>query len=261
MRTFRLVTTLLMVALCFNFVSCGDDDDTPTPNPEQKTKRLTSVTCSEKGATSSMKIEYTDGKVTKTVESYKGGSYQMEWISSYAYSGNTVTETLNVSNTDEGKWSKTISYTINNDGYATKGNEQDGGVWSFNYSGKYMTSATLIYQGNTDEDDKYTFNGEGLMTSNDYFDKIEYSDTPNLASIFLAYETEPLNTEYVRLQYAGLLGEAPKYLPKSAKSEDETYTFTYELDEDGYPKKATITSVEDGKTYSWTETYTYEPCE
>ncbi|KKB55530.1 DUF4595 domain-containing protein [Parabacteroides gordonii] len=258
MKTYRLYSAVLMMALCFNFISCSDDDDNGGTDPEKAVKRLTTINYQDNSGKGSLDIERLDGKVSKTTETYKRVGYEMSWTSNYTYTGNAVKESLDIKNTDEGNFTKTTNYTLNNDGFIVKGEETDSGIWSFIYSGNYLTSATLVYKGKTDVDDKYIFNGEGLMTGNNVFDKgITYTDIPNLGGIFLAYADDVLATEYSRLQYASLLGNAPKYLPKEAKrsNENEIYTFNYEIDKDGYVTKAII--YLNGEV-DWTETYTYE---
>lgn len=44
MKTNRFLIAILSVALCVNFVSCGDDDDNNIIDPENVTKRVATCT-------------------------------------------------------------------------------------------------------------------------------------------------------------------------------------------------------------------------
>lgn len=250
MKTFRLVATLLMVALCFNFVSCSKDEE--GSNPEKQTKRLTSISFRESdGDRQVLQIEYANGKVAKTIwtsyADYSGTSIETY---TYTYSGNTVKEY----DSDAGR---TITYTLNDNGYATK---DDRGL-EFNYSGKCL--AAIVDTEDTSGkgvSEEFTFNKEGLVTSCGDYDYVEYTDIPNIGNLFLTYgDNVPFAIGYPL--YVGILGNAPKYLPKIADRD----TFTYELDEDGYVKSCTYTQRgdDDDKTFLviWEGTLTYEPNE
>ena len=241
MRTFRLAATLLMVALCFNFVSCSKDEE--GSNPEKQTKRLTSASfIGSDGYKDALQIEYANGKVVKTTwTTGSRGDLDTE-VYTYTYSGNTVTETR------EG--GKTANYTLNDNGYATK---DDRGL-EFKYSGNCL--AAIV---DTEDpsgkglSEEFTFNKDGLVTSCGDYDHIEYTDIPNHGNLFLTYgDNVPFAIIYPL--YVGILGNAPKYLPKVADED----TFTYELDEDGYVKSCTYTQY-DYRTLKGT--FTYEPCE
>jgi len=260
MRTFRLVAALLMVALCFNFVSCSKDEE--GSNPDKQTKRLVSVSyTNEDGDKDNLQIEYENGKVSKTTTTYYDDGLNTD-IYTYSYSGNTVTEVH--------KGGRTTNYKLNDNGYITEGLSTDGSdIWEFGYSGNFLTSVVLTYSvtGRKDIDEKFTYNNEGLLTSDsDGFDYIEYTDIPNIGNLFLTYSDEyPLTGISIQAFYAGILGNAAKRLPKEARSGDYRETYSYELDKDGYVKNCTITQkdYDGGKTYTyiWKGTYTYEPCE
>lgn len=253
MKTYRLLAaTLLVVALCFNFVSCSKDEE--GSNPKKQTKRLTSISFRESdGDKSDLRLDYANDKVIKVELSYDPEIY------TYSYSGNTVTEVK------EG--SRTTNYTLNDDGYVVDGLSTDGSdIWEFGYSGEFLTSMILTYSvtGRKDIDEKFTYNGEGLLTNDsDGYDNIEYTDIPNTGNLFLSYfDNEPLDID--GLFHAGLLGNASKRLPKVAYVGRDNDTFTYELDEDGYVKSCTIVRKSyDDKiyTYTWKGTFTYEPYE
>lgn len=264
MKTNRFFTAILSVALCVNFVSCGDDEDNNIIDPENAVKRLISISYKDQSGTGLFNIEYSGEQVSKVTDTYKSSGYSKTWVSNYTYTTNGVTEKVDIQNSDGEDFSKVTNYTLNDKGYVEKGEMDDGGIWSYTYSGDYMTSAILMFNGRKDVEDKYNFNDKGLMVSNDSFDKgIEYTDIPNQGGLFLAYTDDALGLDYCNLQYASLLGKAPKYLPKECieygTSDDDNVelTFHYELDEDGYVKKVEVKNLDGSETW-WTETYTYE---
>lgn len=264
MKTNRFFTAILSVALCTNFVSCGDDDNKTIVEPEDTVKRLTSISYEDQSGTGVFKIEYSGEQVSKITETYNSSGYSKTWVSNYTYTANGVTEKVDIQNSYGENFSNITNYTLNDNGYIEKGEEDDGGIWSYTYSGDYMTSAILMFNGEKDVDDKYNFNDKGLMISNDSFDKgIEYTDIPNLGGLFLAYDDEVLELDYSNLQYASLLGKAPKYLPKecieygTSSDDNKELTFHYELDEDGYVKKVEVKNLDGSETW-WIETYSYE---
>ena len=76
MKTNRFFTAILSVALCVNFVSCGDDDDNNIIDPENATKRVATCTKNE----TSYAINYdNDGKVSKIVCQDDGESYDYDF--------------------------------------------------------------------------------------------------------------------------------------------------------------------------------------
>ena len=215
MKTNRFFTAILSVALCVNFVSCGDDDDNNIINPENAVKRLTSISYRDQSGTGLFNIEYSGEQVSKITETYKCPGYNHTCVSNYTYTTNGVTEKVDIQNSYGEDFTDITNYTLNDKGYVEKGEVDDGGIWSYTYSGDYMTSAILMLDGRKYVDDKYNFNDKGLMVSNDSFDTgIEYTDIPNLGGLFLAYDDDVLELDYSNLQYASLLGKAPKYLPK-----------------------------------------------
>lgn len=257
MKTFRLVAALLMVALCFNFVSCSKDEE--GSNPEKQTKRLTSISFRESGGDRQvLQIEYANDKVAKTIwTSHSANLGTSTETCAYTYSGNTVKESSTYISRDGDSDSDIITYTLNDNGYATK---DDRGL-EFNYSGKCL--AAIVDTEDTSGkgvSEEFTFNKEGLVTSCGDYDYVEYTDIPNIGNLFLTYgDNVPFAIGYPL--YVGILGNAPKYLPKIADRD----TFTYELDEDGYVKSCTYTQRgdDDDKTFLviWEGTLTYEPNE
>lgn len=254
---------ILGMALCVNFFSCGDDENN-TVDPKNAIKRLTSISYKDQSGTGLLNIEYSGEHVSKITETYKGRSYSHTWVSNYTYTTNGVTEKLDIRNSYGEDYSHVTNYTLNDKGYVKKGEVDDGGIWSFTYSGDYMTSVILMFNGRKDVEDEYDFNDKGLMVSNHRFDTgIEYTDIPNLGGLFFAYERDILGLDYYNLQYASLLGKAPKYLPKkcidygTSPDDDVDQAFHYELDEDGYVKKVEVKNW-DGFEMWWIATCTYE---
>lgn len=263
MKLIRLSATLLMVALCFNFVSCGKDEE--GSNPEKQTKRLTSISyIREDGYKDALQIEYVNGKVAKTTwkfyADYSGTSTETY---AYTYSGNTVKELNTYISRDGDSESNTTTYTLNDNGYATK----DDNGYEFEYSDKFLISAideADIEMGDKGGNTKYTFNGEGLKTSSTDYDNIEYTDISNIGNLFLTYsDDEPLSSIDFATFYTGILGNAAKRLPKEAQSGDYRETYSYELDDDGYVKSCVITQYYEGgkSVHTWKGTLTYEPYE
>lgn len=109
MKINRFFTAILSVALCVNFVSCGNDDDDNIIDPENATKRVATCTKNE----TSYAINYdNDGKVSKIVCQDDGESYDYD----FSFSGN---EAVATSEEKDGSYTyiDNIKFSLNGNGY------------------------------------------------------------------------------------------------------------------------------------------------
>jgi len=256
-----------MVGFCISFISCSNEEDNPVINSDVK-KRLISIEYRAKNEgwhkdeVGSLKLEYENGKVVKTVDRYTRTGYNSLWTTTFNYdSDKSITGTLDIYISDEGQFEpRTVTYTLNGNGYIVERKESNGDDWNYSYTNDYLTTATPHDLGYKGRIDKYTFDSKGCMTNCRSFEGgITYTDIPNVGGLYIAYQQRILDTDYINLLYARLLGNAPKYLPKTAINTDgdtPVYDYSYEFDKDGYVTKTTVTC--EGNMQGWTETYTYE---
>lgn len=267
MTTRKLQAVLFLIITGLTLASCSKDDDNGTDDPSNVTKRLIAIDfTSDNNENGSFKIEYSNNKVSKIVDTYKRigyNGYIGVWTSVFSYSKDGVKEVLEVYNSYGENWLKETNYIFGDNGYVSKGEEKTGSVWSYDYSGDYLTSVRLESLGNILVDDKYNFNDQGLMTNNHFYDKeIRYTNTPNKSGLFLAFSGDIIGEDYIRLQYASLLGKPTSYLPKEAIRVFEISTYNYEIDKDGYVTKAIVKQeYADGGDVTTELYYTYETIE
>lgn len=230
MKTYRLYSAILMVALCFNFVSCSDDDD--NGGEGKTTKRLTRI------------VTTSDNKEYATIQ--------------FAYSGDKVSSIkVNADSNDElivndkeiTSTSANFTYSLGSNGYIV-----NSGSDNYTYSSEgYLTSM---------RNDKFTYDKNWNLIKTDWADNISYSEIPNKDNLFLVLDDDPLGGDIdVILAQVGFLGKASPYLPQKVTWDDdsETYTYNYEIDNDGHIKAVTITyTYENGDKDSWKQEYTYE---
>lgn len=77
MKINRFFTAIISVALCVNFVSCGDDDDNNIIDPENAVKRLISISYKDQSGTGLFNIEYSGEQVSKITDTYKSSGYTL----------------------------------------------------------------------------------------------------------------------------------------------------------------------------------------
>lgn len=270
MKTYRFFTAILMITLCFNFVSCGDDDDNGSePNPNTPKMRVTKIelTSNNQSIHATMDYTYSENKVSKIAISvsgkdipWSGSGSKKPWIFEYKYQDDkvSITET-NDHFYDEGSF--TDVWTLNKEGFI-----ESSGNTTYVYSDGYLQS--IKYDSNVDVN--FTYDQNGNLTQNmdiDGYDKITYTDIPNIGGLYVAYRDNdgvyPFSCGYGDSYFfSGLMGKATKYLPKEASAEDGYLRFNYELDDYGYVKTVKIEEYYEDSgektTNNWTETYTYE---
>lgn len=271
MKTYRLYSAILMVALSFNFVSCGDDDDNGgEPNPNIPKMRVTKIELASNNQNihATMDYTYSDNKVSKIAISvsgndipWSGSGSKKPWTFEYKYQGDKVSITqTNDHFYDEGSF--TDMWTLNKEGFV-ESSDNTACVYS---SEGYLQS---IKNGSNVEAN-LTYDQKGNLTQSidiEGYEKITYSDIQNIGGLFVAYRDNngvyPFSCGYGDSYFfSGLMGKATKYLPQEAYNDDGYLRFSYELDDYGYVKTVKIEDhyEDSGKTTTnhWTETYTYE---
>ena len=223
MKTNRFLTAILSVALCVNFVSCGDDDDNNIIDPESVTKRV--VTCS-KNETSYVINYDNDGKVSKIVCQNDGESYDYD----FSFSGN---EAVATSEEKDGSYTyiDNIKFSLNGNGYCTSA------IWTAiekgsttyestdNYKFTYNSDNQVIKADIDGEIEEYVYK-DGVMVSSGVAETITYTDIPNIGNLFVAFSTD-YNDPFEEWRLAGLLGKASKFLPKTATWDEGMETVSY----------------------------------
>ncbi|MCS2894659.1 hypothetical protein NXY11_00415 [Parabacteroides faecis] len=231
MKTYRFFTAILMVALCFNFVSCGDDDDNGGETGKS-TKRLTKI------------VTTSDNKEYATIQF----TYSGDKVSSIKIKADSDDELI-VSEKEITSTSTNSTYELGSNGYIV----DDGSDEYTYYSEGYLKSIGS---------DKFIYDANWNLITTDWADHISYTEIPNKDNLFLVLDDDPIgNDRYVILAQAGFVGKASPFLPQTVTwdGDNETYTFKYEIDNDGHINKVTVVyTYENGDTDSWTQVYTYE---
>lgn len=254
MKTYRLYSAILMMALCFNFVSCGDDDDNNIIDSENVTKRLVRVVDTYDGEVFyALDFDYdSKGRVVSVSEDKNN-------YCNISYSENKATANFHYYDNDFDEYVDYNKYwTLDNQNNILSedyGDENSGEVTKFTYTNGYCTKevggSELTYS-----ETNYNYK-DGLLINtdnNDYVDgvlinnynnyNITYTDIPNKGNILVhryIYE------DFEVYSWAGLLGNSPRLLPEKFTWHDSGYdvtaTFKYDLDKDGYVKRVTISEV------------------
>ena len=270
MKTYRFFTVILMVALCFNFASCGNDDDNggePNPNiPEMRVAKI-ELTSNNQNAHAIMDYTYSDSKVSKVVISvsgndipWSGSGSKKPWTFEYKYQGDKVSIVqTNDHFYDEGSF--TDVWTLNKEGVVESTENA-----TCSYSDGYLQSI----KNDSNVGANFTYDQQGNLIKSidiDGYEKITYTDIQNIGGLYVAYRDNdnvyPFSCGYGDSYFfSGLMGKATKYLPKEATNDDGYLRFSYELDDYGYVKTIKIEECyeDSGKkiTNNWTETYIYE---
>lgn len=266
-QTKILAFALSAMLACVSFASCGDDDKNDDPKPVEQdnpnapdipapsvAKRLVSISISDNRRTS---LSYdSEGRISEVVT--RGGSYELERIR-YTYSSSKITAVTSTSGnyrTDTylianglitrrqcvSTYSENeTSYTYNN-GYISQWRDDYGSNDTFFWSAGDVSKTTTV------------MNGSGL----DIFSRT-YTYSSNYdyggASCFVfdcsgIFDVDP----YLAMQ--GFFGVRPMHMPKSAYEKEDDgdiyqYSWSYELDGDGYPISMTQTDDYDNISYSF----------
>lgn len=269
MKTNKFFTAIFSMVLCINLVSCGnDDDDNNIIDSNNATKRVVSYTKID-GRDNTISKTYTisydnNGKVSKIVD-YHGDNVGYIDKYDFSFSGN---ETIATSEGKDGSYTyiENIKFSLNGNGYCTNViwtsySEKDNTTNEFtnNYEFTYNSDNQVIKAKFDDDDvEEYVYKN-GVMVSSGVAETITYTDIPNIGNLFVAFTTN-YGTTLDIWRFAGLLGKASKFLPKTASWYEGTETYDYELDEDGYVKtvKVTFHDAWNGKEWSYTYKYAYE---
>lgn len=264
MKTNKFFTAIFSMVLCINFVSCGNDDDNNIIDSNNATKRVVSYTKID-GRDNTISETYTisyddNGKVSKIACLYYGDLEDYD----FSFSGNEAVATAE-SKFGEFTDIENIKFSLNGNGYCTSAiqtlieksdtfYEESASNYEFTYN-----SDNQVIKAKFDDDDEeeYVYKN-GVMVSSGVAETITYTDIPNIGNLFVAFTT---NYETIEMwRFAGLLGKASKFLPKTASWYEGTQTYDYELDEDGYVKtvKVTFHDAWNGKEWSYTYKYAYE---
>lgn len=270
MKTNKFFTAIFSMVLCINLVSCGNDDDNVIDS-NNATKRVVSYTKIDErynSIKSAYTISYDDnGKVSKIVD-YHGDAYGDSDKYDFSFSGNEAVATAE-SKFEEFTDIDNIKFSLNENGYFTSA------IWTFieksdtfyeestyNYEFTYNSDNQVIktkYNDDVEEDvEEYVYKN-GVMVSSGVAEIITYTDIPNIGNLFVAF-TSDYRTTLDMWRFAGLLGKASKFLPKTASWDEGTETYDYELDKEGYVKtvKVTFHDARDGKEWPYTYKYAYE---
>lgn len=259
MKTFRFLgMALLAVVMCVNFAACSSDDDEIIKDDD-------GVITSEKRLVE-MKEAYDDkddvhvdimtfsydskGKLITVVQ--KCSDDNSNDITNITWGENTVTESRD---------GESITYSLT-DGLARTGSETDGDNCSFAYnSSKQLTT----YQ----YGDKYDTTTRTLIWDNGKVTKMDYDKE---SSEIITYGNETCKGYFplmvamieddfkVMLAHPELVGMRTTQLPKQSTYKEgnyeETATFTYKLDKDGYLESCTANNIEKDGSGGITDTYT-----
>lgn len=254
MKTYRFFTAILMIALCFNFVSCGDDDENGGGETNASSKRIIQIDIEDNRyevvTIAHVNFKYQDGKVVKASYVEDGDTEKDEYsfdgdkiiVHNWTAMGNLICPI------GENGWINSLYYE----------SQKDKADFYYYSKEGYLVSA---YLEGSDFEFIYDSNWNLIKPEWGISDNISYSDIPNKSGLFLVYDDDPIQDLLPMLSQAGYLGKPSTNLPKLCtwNDDDETISFDYELDNDGYVKKVTATyTEEDGTDHVWTQVYTYE---
>ncbi len=260
MKATKLLFPVLLLGSLTAFTSCSDDDDnngykpTSTPGVADPAQVFTNGMPTQVGA---MKFtKNAQGQVTTIEENY--GTEKTIYTFTYKASPARAEQTSPAAKADvtmtvtEGTEVESVFYiNLNEQGYAQYAYQvtsDDSEHWYFDYTpagqlrsmkrsegGNEVT--TITYDGSGDIT-KVTMKGDS--SSDNYI--ISYTDenhsTPidNKGAIMFFDECFGIDMdEFAPAYYAGLLGKATTHLPLSNVEDGETDTFTWSLNESGFP--------------------------
>lgn len=240
MKQFKfLAMAIFAMIMSIGFVACSssDDDDNNGGGSITNGKKLVSISSEYET------IKFTYGEDGKLIRASYGDSYGDSEYINLDWSGNTITLTTHAS------WNEnpcTITLDNGKISKATDGEE----TYKTTYSGNYISQITG-YNIN-----KYTWENGNIVKYEEVDDEGKtkyntctyYTDKPNKHSVFdvdaLGFD-DGILAEYGNLlimAHPTLFGLSNKNLLKSVTRNDGyTYSFTYELDSDGYPIKISET--------------------
>lgn len=246
MKTNRFFTAILSVALCMNFVSCGDDEEENgggiNGNSEKRLTKIEIYTADYQ----------TDYEHESTIEYEYDGSKPSRIVLDY---DSEVYTTFEISDKEIKAWheGETTTYTLNNNGHIVSDNQ--GTKYNY-YNEGYLKSI--------EEDgdlETFTYDNEWNMIASSYLavPNILYPDKIlNKGNLYIFDGFEQYDN-FAILATAGFFGKTSKYLVQeynyAGEEDEEPDYFEYKLDEDGYVKEVKVLlSTGESDIYK----YTYE---
>ena len=155
-----------------------------------------------------------------------------EVISLYSYGDNVIICTEYRSYSDDASITK---YYLDDDGFLTKAEYEDGDTESYIYSDGKLT--TICYPNGNNL--FFLWQGENISVydyGGPYEEHVEYTDIEDKSNINIFYVTagDAIQTTYLPFRFKGTTS---KYLPQHIYSDDSDISIievSYELDSDGY---------------------------
>lgn len=254
MKANRIFTAILSIALCVNFISCGDDDDNNFIDPKKATKRLVKIEYSSEPIYGLIEFSYdSEGRMIFVGDKRIDKNYYYNCTIEYLDGKVSIVE-------DDNNVRHIMNCTLNSDGMISTATDKYGDQ-HFTYSDGHLIKWRADWgdeEGDGEGFGDYVYEN-GVMISSGEADKFTYTKIPNIGNLFIGTTTED---DYFigHIRYTGLLGNAPKYLPKtdSWTWNNVTEIFDYELDKDGYIKVLKETIVRESGSYSTIYKYFYE---
>lgn len=270
---------MLLVAFAAMWcVSCSNDDDDTTVNPDGKrlvSKIREEYTDAEEGDYYELNFLYDkNGIIEKVIETGRESwdSHYGEWTDTYTFSrsGNKLTVKNDYTHTDEtGKIeikTYTTDYILNDKGYITQYEWIDDGdrdVYKYFYNDEgQLVKSTSKYNNN----DEYTYeygwlngnliskrpSGSGYITNYTYTNE-ENKANIDLGAFFAEYDYDGSNDYLELFGYRGKTSRNCIY----SHSHDNNQFYKYTFDKDGYVVKIQICEGSDSH-YELECTYTIE---
>lgn len=151
-------------------------------------------------------------------------------IYSYSYGDNVIIERHRHGDDDDVSITK---YYLDDDGFLTKAEDEDGDIYSYVYSDGKLT--TICYPDDNGGVDAESFLWQGDDISvyyygSDYAYHADYTDVENKSNVNILIGDD-FQTTYLPLR---LKGTTSKHLPQRAYNDENSLEYEYELDSDGY---------------------------
>lgn len=254
MKTYRLYSAILMVALCFNFVSCSDDDENDGGIIGNSVKRLTRIEVYDADDQTNHELsctinyEYNGNKLSRITTS----SDEPSLNEMYEINGKEIIVHDTYNNRILG------TYTLNNNGFI------QSSTWDTKYSyysDGYLKSIESV--GNFEEIENYTYNYDkewNLIRTSDIPNILYPDKILNKGNLFVWDGLAGSGRPHIDiLASAGFLGKTPQYLvQKFDYNDNEPDLYEYELDKAGYVNQVKITFVMgDSEEYNQYAIYKY----
>ena len=282
MKTVKLVAALLMVAMCVGIVSCSKDEP---GDGVFNGKRVTKIVHKYDDFVRTEEFSYLGDKLVHIGAYYDDYTDRLEYDLTITYKNNQVI----MEGVADG-YDAVFTYTLSSNGYATscegeirEGNRIEKENHKFEYSSDgYLTKIIGLTEesyGTETETREFTVNltyakGNLVSAREDYnrhsdFSNITYTNIENKGNLLFYHGALFIGDSdaYLAL-YTGILGKFSKNLVSgytfTDSDENSSYTsnhtYSYTLDDEGYPVmlKETSTSSSGDDTYSETYIYTFE---